>query len=241
MKYPQVTHLYKYCTYNTNSLSILINRKIWVAKPESFNDPFDCLNKFNTVINDESLRKFIKRNKIEVKNYSSYKQGFIKQLKKTEDELDSDIGVFSMSSVGHNSLMWSHYADEHRGFCIEFVRKPGNNLGNFEMTKPVEYKRNFPKINILDSDGCMNKYVHQKKYFVKDEDWKYEKEWRLTSLKGNKAEDLPSDISSVIFGLKIPQEHRDTIQNILSGQGISYKEAVKAEHQFKIKIIDLTE
>ena len=240
MKYPQVKHLYKYRTYNTNSLSILINKKVWVPKPESFNDPFDCGIKFNTVIYDKSLKKYIIRQKKKIHHYPTYKQSFIKKLKEIEDEQDSKMGVFSMSSIEYNSLMWSHYANEHRGFCIEFVRKSDNNLGNFEMTKPVEYKRNFPKkVNILDSEGCINKFAHQRKYFVKDEDWEYEKEWRFTSLEGNKEEDLPSEISSIIFGLKMPRRHRVTIRNILAGQDVSYKEAVKHEHQFKIKIIEL--
>lgn len=242
MKYPQVKHLYKYCAYNTNSLSILINKKIWVPKSESFNDPFDCDNKFNTDISEESLEKFAKRQNKKIDNDSTYKQDFIKKLKKIEDELDSEIGIFSMSSVGDNSLMWSHYADKHRGFCIEFVRKSGNNLGNFEMTKPVEYNRNFPKANLLDSDGCINKSVWVRKYYVKNEDWKYEKEWRCISMKGNKAEDLPADISSIIFGLRMSEENKNTIRNILADQlGIRYRQAAKDEYQFKIKIIDLTE
>ena len=41
MEYPEVIHLYKYYAYNENSLSVLINKEIWVSNPESFNDPFD--------------------------------------------------------------------------------------------------------------------------------------------------------------------------------------------------------
>jgi len=62
MEYPQVKYLYKYCAYNTNSLSILINKKIWVAKPESFNDPFDCKIEFTLPkINSKAFRKYLNR------------------------------------------------------------------------------------------------------------------------------------------------------------------------------------
>ncbi len=56
MKYPQVKHLYKYYAYNENSLAVLINKKIWVAKPESFNDPFDCDIDFNPRIGEKALK-----------------------------------------------------------------------------------------------------------------------------------------------------------------------------------------
>ena len=61
MEYPQDNHLYKYCAYNTNSLSILINKIIWVAKPESFNDPFDCNIRFKSEINTKAFRKYLDR------------------------------------------------------------------------------------------------------------------------------------------------------------------------------------
>lgn len=35
-------YLYKYRTYNSYSLACLANQTIWLAKPKSFNDPFDC-------------------------------------------------------------------------------------------------------------------------------------------------------------------------------------------------------
>src|SRR5712691_12770431 len=42
MERPKVTHLYKYRTFDAYSLSALINQTGWFAKPDSFNDPFDC-------------------------------------------------------------------------------------------------------------------------------------------------------------------------------------------------------
>ena len=61
MEYPQVNHLYKYCAYSTNSLSILINKQIWFAKPESLNDPFDCKIDFMPEIKAEGVDKYLKR------------------------------------------------------------------------------------------------------------------------------------------------------------------------------------
>ncbi len=37
------------------------------------------------------------------------------------------------------------------------------------------------------------------------------------------------------------EQNENTIRKILSGQGINYKKAVKADNQFKVDIIDLPE
>ena len=144
----------------------------------------------------------------------------------------------NVSFQGHTFLL-RPATEEHKGFCIEFVREPDNNLGNFDMAKPINYTDDYTKVEFIDSTGKASKSVAYDSFYTKARDWGYEKEWRLFYTEGGKAEPIPSAISSIIFGLEMPQENRDTIQNILSGQGISYKKAVKAESQFKIDIINL--
>ena len=140
-----------------------------------------------------------------------------------------------------NILVWSHYADQHRGFCIKFDRESNNVLGKTERTKPIEYKDDYPDVDLFDPTGKINESIFKDMFFIKTKGWEYEWEWRFVCDEGDKEEPMPFNISSIIFGLKMPQRHRDTIINILSGQGISFKEAVKADNQFKINIIDLPE
>lgn len=75
--------------------------------------------------------------------------------------------------------------------------------------------------------------------FTKAKNWAYEKEWRLTYDEGDKVEPLPADISSIIFGLRMPDEHKNTIRNILADQpSIRYQKAIEVEYQFRLKIVD---
>ncbi len=239
MEYPQVNHLYKYCAYNTNYLSILINKKIWVAKPGSFNDPFDCKIRFKRQKNPETISNFLRqtgRSSGTVQgDYEIYQKG-------TEDFLEKDVpnfGVFSMSQIKDNILMWAHYANHHKGFCIEFVRSPDNLLGNSECTQPVNYCCDYPEVDSLNSSGNRNYSIRNKICFTKAKDWGYEKEWRFIYDEGDKAVHLPADISSIIFGLKMPDEHKIIIRKILTDQpNIRYQEAIKVEYQFRLKIID---
>ncbi len=240
MEYPKVTHLYKYREYNTNSLSILINKKIWLATPDSFNDPFDCNIKFKSEINSEAFRKYLKQTDRATGDLNRDYKTFLEKLEEFRNKDIKKFGVFSMSQINDNILMWSHYANQHEGFCIEFVRSSNNLLGDIEVTRPVDYHFNYPEVDPLDSDGNIDHSIFRKMLFIKAKDWSYENEWRLTYDEGNTEEQLPANISSIIFGLRMPEEHKNDIRKILADQpNIRFQQATEEEYQFRLKISDL--
>jgi hypothetical protein len=241
MEYPQVKHLYKYCAYNANSIAILINKRIWVAKPESLNDPFDCNIKFTPPeINSDAFSKYLKRTGRSTGNRQNDYETFLEGLQKYIEKDNNKFGVFSMSQINDNILMWSHYTNQHKGFCIGFVRKKDNLLGDIKKTQPVEYDCNYPEVGPLDENGNYDHSIFTKMLFTKAKNWEYEKEWRLVYDEGDKEEPLPADISSVIFGLRMPEERKATIRNILTGQpNIRFQRAKEVECQFRLEIIDL--
>ncbi len=240
MEYPAVNQLYKYCAYNRNSLSILINKKIWVAKPETLNDPFDCKIKFKPEINSEAFRKYLIRTGRSTGNRQKDYEIFLKGLHEFKEKNINNFGVFSMSQIKDNILMWSHYADHHKGFCIGFVRKNDNLLGDITKTHQVEYDCNYPEVDPLDKNGNYDNSTFNKMLFTKAKDWEYEKEWRSVYPEGDKEELLPVDISSIIFGLRMSEEHKANIRKILANQpNIQYQQAVEVEYKFQLNIVDL--
>ena len=186
MEYPQINHLYKYCAYNTNSLAILINKKIWAAKPESFNDPFDCDIKFIPDINSEAFNKYLNRTGRSTGNRQSDYDTFLRGLQEFIEKDIKNFGVFSMSQINDNILMWSHYANQHKGFCIGFFRKTDNLLGDITKTRPVVYDCDYPEADPLDENGNYDHSCSIKMLFTKAKNWEYEKEWRLFYDKGDK-------------------------------------------------------
>jgi len=251
MKYPEITYLYKFYDYNEKALSVLINKTVWFAKPDSFNDPFDCKIPFDNCITLQELQNFLPR-------YKNFKGISEKQLEeevqkirdargqvdaefrktwsivlKAADEQLTNSGVFCLSQCNTNILMWSHYSDNHKGFCIEFVRSSKNDLGDYEKTRRVKYRPDYPIISPLSPDAF------DQKFFTKAIDWKYEKEWRLIEEKGDIALPLPVDISAIIFGLKMSSQNKTTIKDILSDNpNIIYRQAEKVPNSFKLKIVD---
>jgi len=89
-------------------------------------------------------------------------------------------GVLSLSEVWDSALMWSHYADHHRGICIEY--------DTTELSHPdigaVNYgtSRNIKASDLIkwQLEGCAEagKRVTSTHFFAKAPDWRYEKEWR---------------------------------------------------------------
>ena len=132
MEYPEITRLYKFYTYNENSLSVLINRRGWFAKPDSFNDPFDCQIDFDNCINLQKLDDFLpiyrnykgiseKQLEEEMQKIrdsrgqidAEFKEIWSKVLKRADEQLRNS-GVFCLSQCNTDILMWSHYADHHK-------------------------------------------------------------------------------------------------------------------------------
>lgn len=123
-------------------------------------------------------------------------------------ELHKALGNFSyicsFSKVVKEPIVWSHYGDQHKGFCIEFKTMNGNLLKNPNSNFPfgtyhyqyklkkIRYKNSINPINAFFS---FNKYINgmegnsynHKEYWKKYEEsiltkskkWSYEKEYRI--------------------------------------------------------------
>lgn len=254
MRYPEITRLYKFYAYNENSLSVLQNRTVWFARPNSLNDPFDCKIPFDNGINRQELKKFLPIYKKfkgiseiqlndEMKMITDPKgqinPEFMKVwtivLEKAEEQLRNS-GIFCLSQCNANVLMWSHYADNHKGFCIEFVRSSQNDLGNYEKTRRVKYTRNYPIISPI------NEKAYDLKFFTKSIDWKYEKEWRMLNEEGNIAFPLPDDIdiSAIFFGINTPTLQMNKIIKIVSNvKKVKFFKANKVPNKFKIDFVEI--
>ena len=74
-------------------------------------------------------------------------------------------------------------------------------------------------------------------WLTKSAHWDYEGEWRIINNEGNKAFQFPCKIKLIIFGLKMNKNDRYTIQKIMQERNVVFKEAVKDEKQFAIKIV----
>ena len=125
--------MFKYCPVNAYSLSNLENNQLFLNHYSFFNDPFECMCEVLygfPKLEDRSERLIEVLNAwgfsdpdepLVVELYDEYAES----LEIAEPAIDyflenARIGCFS--SRGTNLLMWAHYADGLRGYCIEFDR-----------------------------------------------------------------------------------------------------------------------
>ena len=249
MKYQKISHLYKFYKYDAPTLSDLKSRAFWFSKPDSLNDPFDGKISFDNRFNSEDLKRFLPRyrryNRISEKQAKEKTQYIINKNGQVDTEFDKiwsnilkeadeklrNSGVFCLSECDSSILMWSHYADNHKGFCVEFVRGPQNAFGDYGKTRPVRYRPDYPIISPL------NPKAYDFKFYRKATDWGYEKEWRLWNTQGDIAVPLSVEISALIFGLNMAEPHKLAIKQIVPN--VQYRRCTIALNQFGLKIVDL--
>jgi hypothetical protein len=130
------------------------------------------------------------------------------------------MGVVSLTTDPSNVLMWAHYAQQHRGFAVEFevprygsqatARAMGENL----LAQEVKYSDTRP---IIDHGSDSDDLVFENAALVKSSDWAYENEHRVIDLsRGPGIHPYKRELLySVIFGINMPESHRSELRRIV--------------------------
>jgi hypothetical protein len=120
---------------------------------------------------------------------------------KVRTDFLSQAAVVCFSQEHDNILLWSHYADCHKGICLEFdleASAPGTAV------LPVEYKEDCPLTDITPERAAQMVVAAS---YTKATVWAYEKEWRLMRLTGPGVVSFaPKMLSGVILGSEISDD-----------------------------------
>ena len=133
--------LYRYQPFDLETrLRPALEGQLYCASPGGFNDPWDCHPCFNLQSNDQgSVSKTIQwilKACQKHRNYADDEIGAL-ECELTSDpelvrqrvyeistgigsEIDRSWRVCCFSCKSDSTLMWSHYAQNHHGFCLEF-------------------------------------------------------------------------------------------------------------------------
>jgi hypothetical protein len=95
-------------------------------------------------------------------------------IEKTKEKINKKLGILCFSDRFSNPLMWSHYADKHKGIALGFdipmaflTKVVYTNIRPKIIYDPIE--RKFSDIEEMKSILIGNKFI----------DWKYESEYRM--------------------------------------------------------------
>ncbi|HEN3627466.1 TPA: DUF2971 domain-containing protein, partial [Yersinia enterocolitica] len=112
------------------------NKTIKFTNPHSFNDPFDCNFPYHDELFTDVYERYVVK---EMKKrcpdsdedtakciahllqpgFNSIRDTIIMDFKKLWHDHISDYRILCLSTENNNILMWSHYADYHKGAVIE--------------------------------------------------------------------------------------------------------------------------
>lgn len=200
--------LFRYRTISVNSLREISTSSFYASKPSAFNDPFDCDFCWKTQ-SKEDIQKYYTTDKFEFDEIES-------EIASLEVGIKDDVqnlGITCFTTDPLNPLMWAHYANGHRGVCIEYKRE---GVLDSEAFKKVKYDRD-QKI-IVNSVGFIEnvEFFFDEVVYHKLKEWIYEKEWRLMLIQPTeRLISLASPVESVTFGLRCPNAEITEVLNIL--------------------------
>lgn len=210
--------IYKFCSLSTDKtdklnqkkITTLKNNEIFLSRCTDLNDPFEGQN---FVLDEEDLKNygFTQAEK------ESFDINTVDDLKKLFSKHREMYMQTSFTLTSTDMLMWGHYANSYKGYCLEYI------VDDRKFLFPVSYLRKRPILTGISSNKRLNKKIgkslHQihkslsqasakefTQYMLylqsfKSTDWAYEKEVRLIDIVSAWKDSLSE--KATICGLKL--------------------------------------
>ena len=251
---PPPEHFYKYRSLSGEGLGfsedIFAKNRLFWPSPRVFNDPFDCAPVPEFPQSKAARRQYAKglvdrtgHDVSKLQRKATLKLMLADDLasiqsnasKIVHDRL-ADVGVCSFSEVPDDILMWSHYADSHRGICLRFT--PTRFDWSHFLPHEVRYSRHRPTLMMSNQD--MEAWARAA-LLTKAEQWAYEKEWRTFNIDGPGLHEFrPSMFDGVILGARIGDADRQSVTKWLENRQYSAAmriyQAVFDDHDFALRL-----
>ncbi|WP_233620265.1 DUF2971 domain-containing protein [Burkholderia multivorans] len=137
--------------------------------------------------------------------------------------------ILCLTESPDNPVMWTHYADTHRGVVIRLRDYPEFD-SPYIRAKPVNYVAETPRLvdeeflsDMLSGRTSFNvNALLERLIYTKSAGWAYEREWRIYSGNGRRKDAAHEDLrfgsfelDEVLFGLNISDENRSSLTRIV--------------------------
>lgn len=178
--------LYKYLPCNEFTFKALAVRGFWCHNPKEMNDPSECLDSIKRELSSSdilTLRGLIKQNPDSVLEPMSKLSDveLNKIFSESRTALANKFAFCSFSAKCDDVLMWSHYANSHKGIVIG-VEFDATELQ--EHLQEVKYLNSLLEFDITNYFNFMNgddscKEIFLQDISVKSKHWIKESEYRI--------------------------------------------------------------
>lgn len=157
----------------------------------------------------------------------------------TVHDLRSLIRVSSFCENFDHILMWAHYSDNHKGFCVECDLSTSlENDPNIRYLYPVFYSDDLTDFtnqyeSLMKAENFGSLWAKKAAIF-KAQIWRYESEWRLIIADGGSMEKHRRffPIKAIYIGAKIEDENREKILDVAKSKNINVFRMYLSEDRF---------
>ncbi len=205
---------------------IVVGNKVYFPPAKFFNDPFDLHPAFDLTAPRHVQRKDYERlskkyqglgraerrkEARRVMKTSLSSKSIATTTRAIQDEharfITEAVGVLCVCKKRDDILMWSHYADSHRGVCLEF-----DSMSKFMAhAQEVRYSETREPIRAYHET---KQQMMEKALLTKSSRWAYEDEYRLLRYEGGPGlvEFRPHNLTGIILGANADKAIGDLVK-----------------------------
>lgn len=237
--------LYRFEKVDNTKIETLKKQSIYLAGKGQFNDVNECRGAY---ISEKFIDNLTKNNPFFTKE----------ELYQYQDDCTKYARMCCFTEDIHNFPMWWSYADEHKGYCVEYDFKQLIDANRYEFVGylyPVKYITHricvdklydnlFKRIETSQADFCSWDYALIYLLFcMKHISWSYEKEWRYISFREDKTfEVLPVKPKAIYLGMKMSTDNIEKMREVASILDCKLYKINKLDdtsHLFKFEVLQV--
>lgn len=214
-RYYRPKKLYKYFDFSTQYYKKNIcDGNIVFNNPCAYNDPMDS-------------RWFLDFEKIVKERFKEAEEAWDEEkvgalIRDTiplyEEDSISFRSLFKISCFSESpcsNLMWGHYGEKHKGFCLEYDTEKMDS--KIKLILPVIYtEKPFQAWQLVDKRGIAESWIVEiTPCLYKSKDWSYEREWRAVAPMVGVEKTIipvPDCVTGIFFGLECYCTERKEIE-----------------------------
>ncbi len=225
-------NVYKYRSGSTHDIEALMNNQFFSASIESLND----IQEAKIKIDNEQFNVF----DLLIKNKDARLEKAFKGIFEEFRDKTQKSGIYSLSKNYTNDLLWAHYSDSHKGFCIEYDL---DLLCQYQLKNEfhcdVKYTNDIPIVKLEDMLKDNDKLLVKKLLATKSLAWKYEEEYRIMTGAVGLYRFYNRAVKSIYFGNRTPENTIKLIMSILRGRGICYYRMDHAKNAYALERVEI--
>jgi len=230
-----IESLFKFSKFDIGRIQYLeelfVLGKLYHSLPGDFNDPFECKPHFNWSNNPSQVRIIHKHLvNVALKNGHKIKEAeslISDSMKKSEfmqesiyDSVQKTLSktrICCFTTKKENLLFWSHYADSHKGFCVEY----NATLFPISSAYKVKYENKYPVVIYPSPPNALG----LKPVLIKSKEWAYEEEFRTIFVPYPKLQPTNdgaslilngSEMKNVYLGAKMDDDCKDALIDMIN-------------------------